>query len=182
MQVKHLAEPGKFCLINDSLTNHADDDAKLEMRTRATSVLLTTIYTVPGTPSVSNIDFWDMWKMINRVWDQMMCVCVWFIYINPSSLLPIKLTKLFNFCMSQFPQLWKRKLWQKQPPSHEGGFKGLEALWGQALCFLHSKYWTLSALSSSGSVVQEYDSCLGCKRSRVQVLDKPSWTSPVAQQ
>jgi len=60
MQVKHLAEPGKFCLINDSLTNHADDDAKLEMRTRATSVLLTTIYTVPGTPSVSNIDFWDM--------------------------------------------------------------------------------------------------------------------------
>lgn len=45
MQVKHLAEPGKFCLINDSLTNHADDDAKLEMRTRATSVLLTTIYT-----------------------------------------------------------------------------------------------------------------------------------------
>ena len=83
MQVKHLAEPGKFCLINDSLTNHADDDAKLEMRTRATSVLLTTIYTVPGTPSVSNIDFWDMWKMINRLRDQMMCVCVcvWFIYI-----------------------------------------------------------------------------------------------------
>lgn len=59
MQVKHLAEPGKFCLINDDLTNHADDDAKLEMRTRATSVLLTIIYTytqVPGTPSVLNID------------------------------------------------------------------------------------------------------------------------------
>ena len=37
--------------------------------------------------------------------DVCVCVCVIYIYINPSSLLRIKLTKLFNFCMSQFPQL-----------------------------------------------------------------------------
>ena len=54
MQVKHLTVPGKFCLINDGWTDH-DDDAKLEMRTGTTSILLMMIYTVPGTPSVFNM-------------------------------------------------------------------------------------------------------------------------------
>lgn len=52
MQVKHLTVPGKFCLISDGWTDHDDGDAKLEMRTGTISVLLMTIYTGPGTPSV----------------------------------------------------------------------------------------------------------------------------------